>query len=181
MQPMRRLTNWLADNTNAEFCLFTPNNLRALCPGLSDNAFRTLLTRTVQAGHLERICRGMYRYRRSPLNGLELFQCAAMLRANAFNYISLETALSDAGVISQIPLQWITLMSSGRSTTISCGRFGTIEFIHTSKKPTQVIDQLTYDSRCGLWRASVPLALKDMKDTHRDTDLIDWSVADEYI
>ena len=31
-----------------------------------------------------------------------------------FNYISLETALSDEGVISQIPINRITIMSTGR-------------------------------------------------------------------
>jgi len=53
--------------------------------------------------------------------GLVLFHTGARLRASGFNYISLETILSDAGVISQIPMNWITLMSSGRTTTVSCG------------------------------------------------------------
>lgn len=50
---------------------------------------------------------------------------------------------------------------------------GTIEFIHTNQKPTELIKQLTYDYKCGLWRANVALAIRDMKVTHRNCDLID--------
>lgn len=63
--------------------------------------------------------------------GLVLFHAAARLRASTFNYISLETSLSDAGVISQIPINWITLMSAGRSNNIGCGAWGSIEFVRT--------------------------------------------------
>ena len=110
-----------------------------------------------------------------------LYHVAPLLRADNFNYISLETVLSDAGVISQIPLNWISIMSSGRSNVISCGEFGTIEYIHTRQKPELLMHQLTYDNRCGLWRANVHLAIRDMKATHRNCDLIDWSIVNEFI
>jgi hypothetical protein len=113
--------------------------------------------------------------------GLVLFHTAAKLRADGFNYLSLETVLSDAGVISQIPLNWITLMSSGRSHIVSCAEFGHIEYIHTKRRPVDVADQLSYDQDCHLWRASVKLALQDMKLTRRSTDLIDWEAASEYL
>ena len=182
MQPMKYLSSWLEQNADNEHYLFTLQDLKALYQGLSDTSFKTLLSRAVQAGHLGRVCRGLYIYKRttSP-NGLMLFHAAARLRADEFNYISLETALSDAGVISQIPMNWISIMSSGRSNIISCGEFGTIEFIHTSKKPAPLLKQLVYDTNCRLWRANVPLALKDMKATHRNCDLIDWDIANEFI
>jgi hypothetical protein len=97
-----------------------------------------------------------------------------LIRADKFNYISLETALSNAGVISQIPMNYISIMSSGRSSIISCGAFGTIEFVHTNQKPNELVHQLIYDKQCGLWRATVALALRDMKATHRQCDLINW-------
>ena len=118
---------------------------------------------------------------RIPADGLLLFHVAARLRADEFNYISLETVLSEAGVISQIPQHWISVMSSGRSNHIACGRYGTIEFIHTTRKPEEHLHHLHYDARCGLWRANVPLALEDMRLTHRNLDLIDWGVANEFI
>jgi predicted transcriptional regulator of viral defense system len=182
MQPMKYLVNWLDQHANNEHYLFRLQDLRALCPDLSCSTFKTLLSRTARAGYLNRVCRGLYIYKRaiSP-SGLVLFHAAALLRADEFNYISLETALSDAGVISQIPMNWIAIMSSGRSNIVSCGEYGTIEFVHTSQKPDQIMNQLSYDADCRLWRATVPLALRDMKATHRNCDLIDWDIANEFI
>lgn len=181
MQPIRQLTTWLTQHAGAEHSLFTLKDLRALFPTLSNLAFKTLLSRAVQAGHLAKVCRGVYLYKQITVDGLILFQTAALLRANEFNYISLETALSDAGIISQIPINRITIMSSGRSNTIDCGRFGTIEFIHTAQKPEQIMSQLHYDQNCHLWRASVKLALRDMQVTRRDLDLIDEGNIHEFI
>lgn len=172
---MRFLSQWLSENTDNRRYLFTFRDLRPLFPELSDTSFKTLLSRAVRAKLLLRLCRGIYLYQKAlPNDGLLLFHVAAMLRADEFNYISLETALSDAGVISQIPLNWITIMSSGRSNIISCGNFGSIEFAHTNQKPADLLKSLTYDHLCGMWRANAELALRDMKATHRNIDLIDW-------
>ena len=182
MQPMRYLSAWLQENATSEHYLFSLQDLRSLCPSLSDSSFKTLLSRTVQVGYLVRVCRGLYTYKKSiPTNGLLLFHAAAHLRRNEFNYISLETVLSDTGVISQIPISWISIMSSGRSNIISCGEFGTIEFIHTNQKPKDIMEHLSYDANCRLWRGNVALALRDMKATHRNCDLVDWDVANEFI
>jgi hypothetical protein len=64
---------------------------------------------------------------------------------------------------------------------VDCGEFGHIEFIHTKRKPVDVADHLNYDPDCRLWRASVALALLDMKLTRRSTELVDWSLADELV
>lgn len=182
MQPMKSLEQWLSRNTSDKHYLFTMSDLRGLFNMLSDSAFKTLLSRAVNARLLTRVCRGIYLYEKAlPNDGLLLYHVAALLRANEFNYISLETALSDAGVISQVPINWITIMSSGRSNTISCGDFGTIEFVHTNQKPGDLIDRLIYDHNCGMWRAKVKLAIRDMKAAHRNYDLIDWDIANEFI
>ena len=182
MQPTRQLTRALADLASPEHYLFTQADLRALLPDLSDAAFKTLLSRSVAEGHLARVCRGMYLYARVDYpRGLVLFHAAARLRADTFNYISLETALSDAGVISQIPVNRVTLMSTGRGNIIGCGPWGSIEFVHTAKRPDDVAAQLRYDSRCHLWRACVALAVQDMRRTRRNMDLIDWSVVHESV
>ena len=179
---MKILVDWLRQNVTSEHYLFSLQDLKALCPELSYVAFKTLLSRTVKLGHLERVCRGLYTYKNTDhSNGLLLFHAAAYLRSHDFNYISLETVLSDAGIISQIPINSITVMSSGRSSKISHSKFGTIEFIHTTQEPADIIDQLTYDANCRLWRASIWLALRDMKKTHRNCDLIDWDMVNELI
>jgi hypothetical protein len=181
MQPIKLLTTWLAQRTDSKHGLFTFKDLSALFPDLSSLAFKTLLSRAVRSQYLTKVCRGIYLSKQNTLDGLILFHTAALLRANEFNYISLETALSDAGLISQILISRITIMSSGRSNTIDCGSFGTIEFIHTSQKPVQIMRQLHYDDNCGLWRANVSLALRDMQATRRNLDLINKGSLNEFI
>lgn len=149
---------------------------------LSDESFKMLLSRAVKSGILTKVCRSVFLYKKALRNdGLLLFHVIPVLRPFEFNYISLETVLSDSGVISQIPLNCITVMTSGRTNKIACGEFGTIEFIHTSRSIYDVMEHLSYDSRCGMWRASVKLALWDMKVTRRNCDLIDWDLANELI
>jgi len=182
MQPIKYLTHWLFENADEKHHLFTLKDLRALFADLSDSAFKTLLSRAVSSDVLMRVCRGIYLYKKAcPSDGLLLFHVAALMRADEFNYISLETILSDVGVISQVPMNWIAIMSSGRSNVIDCGEFGTIEFVHTNLKAASLVDQLTYDHHRKLWKASVALALKNMKRMHRNCDLIDWDVANEFI
>lgn len=179
MQPARLLDDTLSALCDKNHYLFTPEDLKSVVPLMSATAFSSLLSRAVQTGIMERVCRGLYLHAPSaPNDGLLLFHAAARLRANFFNYISLETALSDAGIISQMPLNRITLMSSGRSNEIDCGRWGVIEFVHTSQRPEHVANELTYDTHCGLWRASVDLALRDMRATRRDTGLVNWNKND---
>lgn len=182
VQPGKKITALLGQLASPERYLFASADLRGAIPELSSGAFKTLLSRCEKNGLIRRVCRGLYLYPAVDYpRGMVLFHAAARLRASFFNYLSLETVLSDAGVISQIPLNWITVMSSGRSNVIRCHQWGTIEFIHTEKKPADLADQLSYDPRCRLWRASIALALQDMKDTRRNTDLIDWRVAHELI
>ena len=80
-----------------------------------------------------------------------------------------------------MPIAWITLISSGRNRVVDCGQWGRIEFIHTKRSASSLVEQLTWDSRLQLWRASLGLALQDMKYTRRDLDLIDWEVLDELV
>ena len=181
MQPIQRLTRTLAEVGSAEHYLFALSDLRAAVPDISDTAFRNLLSRAVRSGLLARVCRGLYLHGADYPRGLVLFHAAARLRADAFNYLSLETVLSDAGVISQIPINWITLMSSSRSSVIRCGDWGTIEYVHTDKPPDAIEDQLQYDRRYGLWRATVALAMQDMRATRRSLDLIDKDALDELV
>jgi len=182
MQPIKLIRSWLSEHANSTHYLFTLKDLRALFPNLSDAAFKTLLSRSVSSGLFTRVCRNVYLFKKAmPSDGLLLFHVAALIRADAFNYVSLETILSEVGIISQIPMNWISVMSSGRSHIIACGEFGTIEFIHTKQKPSDLIDALSYDKRSGIWKASPSLALRDMKRTHRNCDLINWDIANEFI
>lgn len=182
MQPIKQLTQVLSRVADADHYLFALRDLGAAVPGQSPAALKALASRAEKSGVLKRVCRGLYLYPEVQYPaGLVLFHAAARLRAHEFNYISVETALSDAGIISQIPMHWVTLMSSGRSHIVDCGTFGHIEFIHTKKSPDSIEPQIQYDTRCRLWRASVALALRDMASTRRNTDLINWQAANEFL
>lgn len=182
MSPLQQLDQTLKQIASPEHCLFTLSDLWGVLPKHTKTALQTLLGRAVQAGVLERVCRGLYLYPNAyQVDGLLLYRAAARLRASEFNYLSLESVLSDAGVISQMPIAWITLMSSGRNRIVDCGRFGRIEFIHTQRSAASLVGQLNWDNRVQLWRASVGLALQDMKYTQRSLELIDQEVAREFI
>ncbi|MCL2067621.1 MAG: hypothetical protein FWG99_09170 [Treponema sp.] len=149
--------------------LFSTGDFSVLFPQKTPTALMVMLGRAVKNGSLERVCRGYYIYPRTAYpKDLLLFHLAARMRADYFCYLSLETVLSENGIISQIPLGCITLMTSGRSGVISCGRFGRIEFTHTKKTPASIGHLLTYDFRYGLWRASTELALSDLRMTGRE-------------
>jgi len=154
--------------------MFSLSDVESLFPELSRAGLKTLLGRACKNGIIERICRAIYIYKGVDYSGgYELFHAAARLRAGQFNYISLETALSDSGLISQIPLNMITIMSSGRKSIINCGDFGKIEFIHTKKKKANIQSHLFFDTRCRMWRADNILAYRDLQLVSRNLDLVD--------
>ncbi len=182
MQANMTIQNGLSKIPERNGKVFALTDLKALLPEHAAGAFKSVVTRLERRGGLTRICRGIYVLPDCILRGSELLgHVAARLRAGQFNYLSIETVLSDAGVISQIPVNRIMLMSSGRSNVISCGAYGTIEFVHTHKKAEELATELSYDARSQLWRASIQLALRDMKDTRRDTGLVNEEIANEFI
>ena len=174
MQPLKKLIITLESLADKDHSLFTPSDLEAIFRGYDQ--LPVLLSRAVKAGLLKRVCRGIYLYPKAGYaKGEILFHTAARLRASEFNYISLETSLSEQGLITKIPTNRITLMSSGRSHTIDCGEFGHIEFIHTEQRPEEISGELAYDTARRLWRASEKQALRDMKVTRRSMDLVNFA------
>lgn len=180
MQPHQQLAQALRRLADREHCLFAASDLAAAVPECGHVA--GLLSRAAKAGLLERVCRGIYLY---PVpdypTGHLLFHAAARLRAGEFNYISLETVLCDAGVISQVPMNWISIMTSGRSHVVDCGNHGHVEFVHTAQRPADVGGELTYDPDRRLWCASVRQALRDMKATRRSLELVDEEALRELV
>ena len=178
---MKQLAQVLVSLADREHCVFSASDLAAAVPDCGQLA--VLLSRAAQSGLLKRVCRGVYWYPVPdyPREHL-LYHAAARLRAGEFNFLSLETVLSDAGVISQVPINWVTLMSSGPSHVVNCRDFGRIEFVHTAQRPNEVADELSWDREKHLWRASVKQALRDTRTTRRRSrDLIDEEVLGEFV
>lgn len=180
VQPIKQLAQTLQSLTDRDHCVFAASDLAGAVPNCSQ--LSVLLSRATASGLLTRVCRGIYFYPHPDYRiGNLLYHTAARLRAGEFNYLSLESVLSEYGVISQIPFNWVSLMTSGRSHVVNCGKYGHIEFVHTAQLPGEVAPQLTYDSERRLWLASVGQAMRDMKATQRSQELIDQEVLHELV
>nr|WP_224788685.1 hypothetical protein [Pandoraea terrae] len=129
------------------------------------------LTRHQESGIIERVARGLYinpRARSLPPDLLGAL--VPFLRPWDFNYLSLESALSQAGLISQIPSR-LTLMTTGRSQTFNTP-YGTLEFTHTSQKPDQLRDEMIFDNQRDFAVATPKRALRDLRRVGRNLDLV---------
>ncbi|MBS4003892.1 MAG: hypothetical protein KGZ91_11005 [Afipia sp.] len=151
---------------------FTAPSFSALM-GVADPAYlKLMMKRLSDQGVLIRAARGVYvnpTARSSPADirrGLLRF-----LRPREINYISLESKLSEAGVISQITTA-LTCMTTG-----SPGRFdtpwGAVEFTHTDRKIEIGTDVVLND---GTLEATVRTAIRDLRRVGRNLDLIDEEI-----
>ncbi|GAB7140113.1 hypothetical protein RsTz2092_00610 [Deferribacterales bacterium RsTz2092] len=178
MQPIKRLTAVLDTIADEGHYIFNVADFVPIFADISIASLRNLFSRAVKCGLLVRMCRNVYLYPKVKYRrGFELYHVAARLRENALCYLTMESVLSEAGFISQLPLGHITLMTNGRSGVISCGVWGNIEFIHTKRSIESLANDLTYDARYGLWRANESLAIKDMQFAKRPT----MELVNEYV
>lgn len=155
--------------------VFTSRDLSKVFP--EDNA-RTLqagLRRLVQQGILINAAKGIYLYALSRHKGTNtLEQIAKTIRRGEYNYISLESALSEYGAISQIPIDRLTVMTTGRKGEYKTP-FGTIEFTHT-KRPVADIINNRLDVGRPLKLASKAAAYRDLKRAGRNTHLVEEQI-----
>jgi predicted transcriptional regulator of viral defense system len=122
--------------------VFSYRDTEKLFPEDSPLALKAGLKRLVKQGVLIRASRGVFVYGKS--NNLHKFpreHIARTMRRGDYNYVSLESALSQYGVISQIPIDRITVMTTGRRGEYKTP-FGTIEFTHTQRSPLDITDDL---------------------------------------
>ncbi len=161
----------LVDENNYLLCT---NDLRSLLPDISDKAFKSLIYRMCEKGDLIRLIKNIYLFKfNDTKKGNILYHLVNKLRDNHFNYLSLETVLIQEGIISQQMLQWITVMTTGRSNIIHCGDYGTIEFVHTKRDSQSILEHLSYNKELGLWVADVELSKQDMRYAHRTMELVE--------
>ncbi|PML84893.1 hypothetical protein, partial [Vibrio breoganii] len=90
------------------FYLNTQNNI----------ALRKLLTDCVKKGMVRRLAAGIYESTLTPPDPMTaIYKVAKKVRGGVLNYISLESQLSHTGVISQIVMGRVTMMTKGRTGT----------------------------------------------------------------
>lgn len=149
---------------------FTPSTFSALLGNVDPDYLKLMVKRLVDQGVLIRAARGVYvnpHARSVPADlraGLIRF-----LRPRELSYVSLESKLSEAGVISQITTA-LTCMTTG-----SPGRFetpwGVIDFTHTERDVEIGLDVHPRDD--GVFEATIERAARDLRRVGRNTDLID--------
>jgi len=150
--------------------IFLTRDLEMIFPEESSKTLQKSVDRLIGSKILQRASKDIYVYTRSSLGPYPLESIAVNLRRGEYNYISLESALSQYGVISQIPIDRLTVMSTGRS-----GEFvtpwGGIEITHTSRMPSEII-RSTVEGRGLLRFAKKETALRDLLRVGRNTHLI---------
>ncbi|MBT1162190.1 hypothetical protein [Bifidobacterium sp. SO1] len=152
--------------------VYLKRDLKKLFNDTADT-FNLSLRRLTKAGILKRVAHGVYLYSFSHNIGEETLDLIARnLRRGEITYESLESALSAYGVISQIPIDRRTYMTTGRSGEYRTP-YGVIEFTHTKANPRQIIPELKQVRGRRLPVASKRLAWENLKDAHRNTDLVD--------
>jgi predicted transcriptional regulator of viral defense system len=154
--------------------VFTPRDLAKIFHEDNPRTFNAGLNRLVKDGVLTRAIRGVYVYNHArSKDSYTLERIVLALRRGEYSYLSLESALSAYGVISQIPIGRITVMTTGRSEEHKTP-YGVIEFTHTKRPPEQIL-QDTYIGDSPLRQATLKTAVRDLHRVGRNTHLINES------
>ena len=152
--------------------VFAVADLRKIFPERSHKTFAEGLRRLVRQGFLERAARGVYV---NPLSRLSrryrIEEVAVCLRRGKYSYVSLESALSEFGVISQIPMSRITVMTTGRAGVIRTP-YGVIEFTHTARPWRDILKNTLVMEGRPLRIARVEAALRDLRRVGRNLGMV---------
>jgi len=177
VEAMKLLMTWDALGRD----VFATEDLRVMFPERSPKTFEAGLRRLVGQGVLRRVARGVYVNPLSRISdGWRLERIAVCLRRGEYSYVSLESALSEFGVISQVPVDWIGVMTTGRSGLFHTP-YGRIEFTHTVRTARNVLDgSLTMEGR-PLRVARVETALRDLKRVNRNLHLVNDGIYREIL
>lgn len=148
---------------------------RELCKLFRDDAAKTFseaLNRHVRDGLIERACRSVFvNSQATSLDAFTIEHIAKTLRPGCYNYVSLESALSEYGAISQIPIDRITVMTTGRSGSYHTP-YGVIEFTHTKRAVDTILEHTIKIEGRPLRMATKEAAWRDLKRVGRNTDLV---------
>ena len=154
-------------------CVFTKDDLRTIFREDSAPTLTAGLQRLVRSGVLTRAVNGVYVNALSD-NKVDITEnIAKAMRQDQYSYVSLESALSEYGVISQIPMV-LTVMTTGRRGRYDTP-YGTIEFTHTKRTLCDENDG-TVDVGRPLRLATKQAAYRDLKKTGRNLHLVDEEV-----
>ena len=141
--------------------------------GESGDTLRSTIKRLAADGILERVAHDAYLYLLFHPNGCDVLgHIATFLRPGEVTYESLESAASQWGFISQIPLGRISCVTTGAEGLVDT-RFGAIEFIHTDDDSNDVkrgiLDRMP--------RNRLPIATEERSCTTSSRGNAAWSLS----
>lgn len=179
MKRMELITSLMNLERRGVFVL-TKKDIGKLFPLEDEKSMEKSLQRMVKDGLLIKAARGIY------INALVasrhkswmLENIAKALRPGKLSYVSLESMLSEHGVISQIPLSRLTVMTTGASG-IHDTPYGTIEFTHTKRSIPEILDRTIFIKDRPLRIAKKQAAVTDLLRVGRNTDMIDYEELNE--
>lgn len=173
MTNSEKLTAAIAKSIASGGSVFDTAELAYMLDKQVSPAFHKFLTDCVKKGSLTRICKGIYTSAITPPPASTLlYDVAKKLRAGCFNYISLESQLSHTGDISQIPMDRLTIMTTGRKGVFETP-YGVIEFTHTQKPLRQLEEGVYFDVDIKMFRANTERAVADLKACRRNTHMLE--------
>lgn len=159
--------------------VFTKHELHKLFPQDNPKTLDEGIHRLVKVQLLTRACRGVYVNPHAlSSDGYTIEHIAKALRPGEYNYVSLESLLSEYGVISQIPVDRLTVMTTGRSGQYKTP-FGTIEYTHTKRAVVDIVNGITAVKNRPLRIATKKVAWRDLKRVGRNTNMVNVGAIDD--
>jgi len=174
---LKLLTEHAADGRS----VFTRRDLERLLRNDQPAARAATLKRLTKSGWLRPAARGVYVYPAGlRKDGYDLERIARTLRRGEHNYVSLESALSEWGAISQVPVGYLAVMTTGRKGTFRTP-WGTIEFTHTARPIEDIFNATVVPPARPLRLATPEAAWRDLKRVGRNCGMVDREVLEEIV
>ncbi|EAK5229415.1 hypothetical protein CA484_03050 [Campylobacter jejuni] len=150
--------------------LFTLNHFAVCFHKESLQNLKISLSRLSKKGYIVHVSKGLYANPRTRCSKLfQEYEVANHLRNKGYSYLSLETLLSQEGLISQIPNR-LTFVSLKFSHTYHTP-YGIIEYVQKKENPERFFDDCYYDENCQVWVANPKKAIDDIYRFNRSVDL----------
>ncbi len=159
--------------------VFSTHDMPKLFPDDNPKTLAAGLRRLVEKGILQRACRGVYvNQHAASIDSYTIERIAQALRRSDYNYVSLESVLSEYGVISQIPIDRLTIMTTGREGIYETS-YGVIEFTHTKRPLVDILPYIQRVPKRPLRIATLEIAIRDLKRVGRNLHLLSNGVSDD--
>lgn len=160
--------------------ILSKKDMEKLFPEEDTKAMEKSLQRMVKDGLLIKAARGIYvnASAASRNAGWIIEEIAKALRPGKLCYVSLESMLSEYGVISQIPMNRLTVMTNGARGTHETP-YGVIEFTHTKRSIPEILERTVFIKGRPLRLAKKQAAIKDLLRVGRNTNMIDYEELEE--